>query len=184
MDDITQLAAKDAIRDVLYRYCRGLDRMDYALSYSVWHTDGTAFYGGLYEGSGSGFVDWVFELHRGMVGHSHQVTNILIDVARTGVHATSEAYVTVRLRTHNSADELVDIVGAGRYLDRWSCREGRWAIDHRQYVGDLTTTIPVPEAAAQGRIRPAAEVKRVESRRDREDPSYAVLGDPAFGESA
>ena len=141
----------------------------------VWHPDGTAFYGGLYEGSGAGFVEWVFELHRGMVGHSHQVTNILIELAEDGAHATSEAYVTVRLRTHHASGHLVDIVGTGRYLDRWSSRESRWAIDHRQYVGDLTTTIAVPEANAQGRIRPAADVERVESRRDRHDPSYAVL---------
>jgi hypothetical protein len=175
LDPLQELLAERAIREVLYRYCRGLDRMDWTMSYAVWHDDSTALYGGLYEGSGRGFVDWVMKLHEGMVAHSHQITNILIDVDDDGTHAASEAYVTVRLRTHNAAGDLVDILGSGRYCDRWTWRDGRWAIQHRQYVGDLTTSIPVPAASAAGRIPPAGEVRRPESRRDRDDPSYQFL---------
>ena len=177
MDDVSAVAAKYAITEMLYRYCRGLDRMDHRLSCSVWHPDGTAFYSGLYEGSGAGFVDWVFELHRGMAGHSHQVTNVLIELGPDGCHAASEAYVTVRLRTANPGGEPVDIVGSGRYLDRWSYRDGRWAIEHRQYVSDLTTTVQVPAPGGQGRITPAGAVRRADARRDRDDPSYSYLHD-------
>lgn len=31
------LLAKQEVRDVLSRYCRGLDRMDKEMTYSVWH---------------------------------------------------------------------------------------------------------------------------------------------------
>lgn len=175
MRELESLLAKQAITEVLYRYCRGLDRMDYDLSYSVWHTDGTAHYSGLYEGTGRGFVDWVFRLHADMDGHSHQVTNILIELSDDGLRAASEAYVTVRLRTRNEQGETVDILGSGRYLDRWSNRDGRWAIDHRRYVGDLSGTLPTPPAATQGRIPPAGAVARTESRRDRLDASYEVM---------
>lgn len=35
-----------------------------------------------------------------------------------------------------------DIVVRGRYLDRWSCRDGEWRIDERRYENDLTQVIP------------------------------------------
>lgn len=175
MDALQELLVKQQITEVLYRYCRGLDRMDWAMSYSVWHEDATALYGGLYEGLGRGFVDWVMKLHEGMVGHSHQITNILVEVGPDATTATSEAYVTVRLRTHNHEGALVDILGSGRYCDRWTLRDGTWAIQHRQYVGDLTTSIPVPPATQAGKLAPAGDVRRPESRRDRDDPSYQFL---------
>ncbi|MFN3219514.1 MAG: nuclear transport factor 2 family protein [Acidimicrobiales bacterium] len=170
--EIASVLAKQAITEALYRYCRGLDRMDEDMAYGVWHADGTAHYSGLYEGTGRGFVDWVNELHRSMVATSHQVTNILIDVAPDLVHATSESYVTVRLRTESYAGALVDVVGAGRYLDQWSQRERRWAIDHRRYVGDFTTSVPVPAGNDRGRLDPAGTVARLVASRDTDDPSY------------
>ena len=141
MPTTPDIAAKWDIAEVLYRYCRSMDRIDADLGYTVWHDDGTAHYSGLFQGTGREFIDWVCELHRPMVATSHQVTNMLIEV--DGDAAVSEAYVTVRLRTRNSEGELTDIVGAGRYLDRWSCRDGRWAIDHRNYVSDVSNSIPV-----------------------------------------
>jgi hypothetical protein len=171
----SESAAQAAITQVLYRYCRSMDRIDAELGYLTWHDDGTAHYSGLYEGSGRGFIDWVCELHRPMVATSHQVTNILIEV--DGDTAASEAYVTVRLRTDDGSGNLIDIVGAGRYLDQWSYRDGRWAIDHRQYVSDVSTNLPAPASDARAALAPAGSVDVVPSHRDRSDPSYALFGD-------
>jgi hypothetical protein len=168
----TELEAKQAITEVLYRYCRSMDRIDAELGYSVWHDDGAAHYSGLYEGSGRGFIDWVCQLHQPMVATSHQVTNILIEV--DGDTAASEAYVTVRLRTPDSSGMVTDMVGTGRYLDRWSYRDGRWAIDMRLYVSDISTTHPVPDHYSRAALdAPGAPV--LKSRSDRSDPSYTVL---------
>ena len=80
-DELETLAAKQAITEVIYRYCRGLDRMDRTLALSVWHPGGTADYGEeMYVGTGEGFVDWVWQQHAHFDRHSHQITNILIDV--------------------------------------------------------------------------------------------------------
>ena len=49
--ELETLVAKQAIRDALSRYCRGLDRMDKAMAYAVWHPDGTADYQGIFEGT-------------------------------------------------------------------------------------------------------------------------------------
>jgi len=136
--EIEALLAKQEIRDVLSRYCRGLDRMDKEMAYSVWHKDGTAHYYDMFEGSGDGFVDWVWRSHEAMQCHSHQITNVLTKI--DGEKAVSEAYVTVVLWTLPDAHgKQMETVGRGRYLDRWSKKEGRWAIDHRELVLDMRT---------------------------------------------
>ena len=157
------LVAKQEIRDVLSRYCRGLDRMDKEMAYAVWHEGGTAHYHGIYEGTGHGFVDWVWEAHAGMERHSHQITNVLIEV--DGERASSEAYVTVVLWTLPEDDGAqTEIVARGRYLDRWSRRDGRWAIDHREHLVDAHSN----HALSRGEVSEA-------STRDVRDPSFAYL---------
>ena len=166
---VEELVAKQAITDVIYTYCRALDRMDWDLAQTVWHPDGTADYGaGMYQGTGPGFLEWVWTQHAGMMGHSHQITNILIDV--DGAHAASEAYVTAALRLPaDDGAQATEIVSRGRYVDTWSRRDGRWAIDHRRFAEDFTSTYQVTA------MEPADAELRT-GRRDRDDPSYAALG--------
>ena len=66
--------------------------------------------------------------------HTHQVTNILISL--DGERAGSEAYFVSALRI-DLGEGLTEIMTWGRYLDRWSKRAGRWAIDQRVVVRDL-----------------------------------------------
>ena len=161
--ELATLLAKQAIRDALSRYCRALDRMDKEMAYAVWHADGTADYEGIFEGTGHGFVDWVWEAHAGMSRHSHQITNVLTEV--DGDRAASEAYVTVLLWVDGDPEgPQTEIVARGRYLDRWSLRDGRWAIDHRVHLVD---TQSVQEVAA-GEVAPS-------SARDETDPSFQFI---------
>jgi hypothetical protein len=165
---VDELVAKQAITEVIYTYCRALDRMDWDLAHTVWHPDGTADYGAnMFQGTGAGFLEWVWTQHAGMMGHSHQITNILIAV--DGDRAASEAYVTAALRLHADGAQASEIVSRGRYVDAWSRRDGRWAIDHRRFAEDFTSTYPVTP------MEPAEAAART-GRRDRDDPSYAVLG--------
>ncbi|MBW1883671.1 MAG: nuclear transport factor 2 family protein [Deltaproteobacteria bacterium] len=139
---LQELLDKQAIRDVLSRYCRGLDRMDKQLARRVWWEGGTAFYDGIFEGTGHEFIDWVWEAHAPMERHSHQITNVLTDVA--GDRATSESYVTVVLWTlPDAAGAQTEIIGRGRYLDRWEKRDGVWAIEHRIHLLDMQTVLPL-----------------------------------------
>lgn len=154
-------ADRQAIVDQHHHYCRAMDRIDHALGYAVWHDDGIADYGTLYQGSGRGFVDWVCETHRGLIGHAHRISNILIDL--DGEQAGSEAHVHAVLR-FQEGDRLRQANVYGRYLDRWSRRDGRWAIDRRVYVQDFDDVRDVGTILVGGW-----------GRRDRDDPSYAVL---------
>ena len=160
---LAELLAKQAIRDQLSRYCRGLDRMDKEMAYGVFHADCKAHYFDIYEGTGHGFVDWVWKAHEGMERHSHQITNVLTEVS--GERASSEAYVTVALWTlPDERGDQLEFLSRGRYLDRWSRREGRWAIDERLHVVDLQTARPLQRGDVND-----------ESRRDAGDPSFAFI---------
>src|SRR4051794_17354039 len=98
---VETLAVKQAITEVLYRYCRGIDRLDREMARSVWHADGTADYGDMFVGTGYEFVEWVLgsQDDTGVAAtHFHQVANVLIDILPDGDHAVSESYVTAAVR--------------------------------------------------------------------------------------
>jgi hypothetical protein len=166
MSDPTQrLLDEHAIRAILYRYCRGVDRMDRALTRSCWHADGSADYQGMFTGDADALLDWMWKLHTSMQTHSHQLTNVLIEVA--GERAASESYLTVALRSQGGRAPARDILARGRYVDRWSRRAGCWAIEHRIYLNDWMTSVPLPS-------EPPAPIH---GRRDAEDASYAAFAE-------
>lgn len=133
--------AKQEITEALYRYCHAVDRDDRQTALAVWHPDGTADYGAdLYQGPAGGLIDWLWETHAATSARSHQVTNVLIDVDVDAGTARSEAYVTVALRHAEGSRGEADVsVARARYLDEWSHRDERWAIDHRRLVIDMTS---------------------------------------------
>lgn len=158
----TELADRLAIAEQLANYARAMDRMDHELGYSVWHEGGTAHYGAMFQGTGRAFIDWVCESHAPMISHVHRISNILITI--DGGTAASETYVHATLRFEQEGVLRQGSV-FGRYLDRWSRRDGRWAIDHRDYVQDMDELrdLGPPLVGAFGGTR------------DRKDPSYAIL---------
>jgi hypothetical protein len=133
--NLTDIAAHLEIKQVLYRYCRGVDRGDQALISSVYH-DGATDVHGAWEGDGAGFAAYIVEsLDQQSLPSQHHITNVLIELH--GDRAAVESYF---LAYHPypdtaSADERIAVVG-GRYLDRFERRRNIWAIAHRQVVLD------------------------------------------------
>ncbi len=165
---IRMLLDRQAITDLIYRYCRAVDRLDVPLGHSIWHECAHADYGeSVYQGDGRGVIDHICAQHAHTLHHSHQVSNILIDL--DGDRAGSEAYVTANLRVARG-DSLQQMTVWGRYIDSWSRRDGRWGLDRRVSVRDFDE------------VREVSELYRhAIGTRDRTDPSYAVLvstGDP------
>ena len=161
-DRLTELADKQAIRDLVYTYCRAVDRMDVPLGHSIWHDDGWADYGAdYYQGPGKRVIDTICEHHRNLISHSHQVTNILISL--DGDRAGSEAYVTGTMRVAQGG-KVIQIGVWARYIDTWERRKGRWGLLRRLTVFDHDE---VREVTPRGQSSRAT--------RDRNDPSYAVL---------
>lgn len=162
INDSRQIADKVDITEKLYRYCRAVDRLDHALGYSIWNEGSTADYGELYIGSGPGVIDLICEQHRHLLCHSHQLSNVLIQL--DGDRAASESYVTANLRARGDGG-LIQMTIWARYVDRWSRPGGRWGIDKRQVIIDFDE------------VRPVTPLSQVDGpgRRDSSDPSVPVL---------
>ena len=160
------LIAKDQIRDQIYNYSRGLDRMDRALALQVFHPDSVVTQpnssGGGFKGTGAQWVDYAWKAHSGIAAHAHQMTNILIRV--NGDKATSETYAMDSLRSEPTETSQSTNLILVRYADTWSKRNGRWAMDTRNIIIDFSTN-----NSSTGPNRKGV------NRRDRTDPSYASL---------
>ena len=161
LPDVQDLIDRQAITDLLYRYCRAVDRLDVPLGRSIWHDDARADYGDFYRGAGADVIDRICAAHRALTAHSHQVTNVLIDL--DGDRAGSESYCIAAARSVADGVEQ-EMVMWTRYVDRWERRGGRWGLVHRSAIRDFDE------------VRTVTPMSRDErSRRDRGDPSYAVL---------
>ena len=92
MDEKLKLAAdKIEIADVVYKYCRAIDRMDPELLESIFHED-SIHHHGEYEESFVRFCNFAFDILSEMEFTQHLVGNLLIEV--DGDTAWSEAYWT------------------------------------------------------------------------------------------
>jgi hypothetical protein len=160
--ELQDVADRQAITDLIYRYCRSVDRLDIPLGHSIWHQDGYADYGAaVYQGNGRGVIDHICAQHRHTLHHSHQVSNIIIDL--DGDRAGSESYVNASLRVRRG-EQLKHMMVWGRYIDQWSRRDGRWGLDKRISIRDFDEVRDV-----------TAMYEHDTGRRDRSDPSYSVL---------
>ena len=162
-DPIQDVIDKQAITELIYTYCRAVDRLDIALGHSIWHEDGYADYGAdYYQGPGRGVIDTICEHHLGLASHSHQVSNILINL--DGDDAGSESYVTGSMQMERDG-KTMQIGVWGRYLDRWQRRAGKWGLLHRVVTFDHQEVREVQTMPGHG----------IASARSGDDPSYAVL---------
>ena len=157
-----QTADRLAIMDKIYRYCRSVDRLDIEVGYSVFHEDATADFGASYVGTGRGWIDYICEEHKRFLHHSHQVTNIIIEL--DGDKAGSESYVFATLR-RQEGDKVIQHEFWARYVDTWSKRNGDWGVDSRFCIVDYGSMHEVDG------VLPSDP----RSRRDRDDPSYTAL---------
>jgi len=174
-DEFRTLVAKQAITEQIYRYCRGLDRMDLELALSVWHPNGTADFGSV-ASKESGLASKAilirehfaraWEYRSQFLGHSHQATNILIDVR--GDQARSETASIAVLQRGLEGGLIRQEVFWGRWLDSWSRRHGVWAIDHREAILDCYMPATFEGTAFNDR-------ENTKSRRDSSDPSYRLF---------
>ena len=131
---------KQAISELVLTYCRAIDRRDFESLGSLYAADSTDDHGALFSGTGAEYVAWVPSILQRMLVTSHQVFNHLIAV--DGERAEGEVYIQAYHLTHDSAGQLVKIIGGGRYLDRYVCEQGRWLFAARKIVADYDLRLP------------------------------------------
>jgi len=165
-DAVEELLAQQEIRDVLARFCRGVDRGDVELVRSCYHADAYDDHGS-YKGDVDGLCEAVHALVRHTVRTQHTLGQTLVEL--DGEAATAESYVTAhhRLPARDGRPESDLFVGA-RYLDRFERREGEWRIARRGVVHSWSRRV---EAAPPW---PGADAI-LQSGRGVDDPLQALL---------
>lgn len=187
---VQELWDREAIRDCVARYCRGMDRFDRELVLSAFHPDALDEHG-KFVGNREEFVDWAIAQHaKSHLSHQHYMLNHRSEIEGDEAHA--ETYF---MFVSMNREGKPWTVGGGRYLDRMERRAGRWAIAARVTLRDWAMLDQQPDpsdltAFTSTRSSLPEEVRAfmnagMAPKRDRSDPSYLrpLRVDPARAEA-
>jgi hypothetical protein len=133
-----ELVDREAIRDCLYRYSRGVDRLDADLLRTAYWPDAIDQHM-VFKGNVEQFIEWAFPIMRAMDQSMHMIGNIMIrlDGDKAAVESYFYGYHRVRV-----GDEPRDCIGSGRYLDKFERRGDEWRIAERLVVTDWFRDYP------------------------------------------
>ena len=169
-DLVHGLVDRQAIADVVLRYCRGIDRLDLDLVRDCYHPDATDEHGP-FTGTRDEYVDWVAGVLTRFTGTMHVVANQLIEFEHGGDTDTD----TARCETYGVAyhwgdppdDERRNFTTGFRYVDHFARRGSKWRIARRVAVREWTHVVPAEQQLV---VSPERDGRR--GRRDRDDAVY------------
>ncbi len=159
-----EAADERAIRHVLTRYARAIDRFDMDLLRTVYHSDAYDDHGG-YKGDIEGFIEYLKEVLPRFQSTQHFLGNIHVEL--DGDRAHSETYCQAWHRIAGDPEtQAHDSVAGLRYVDLFERRNGEWRIARRKVVIDWMRDDPVVNGG--GGVAQGTQY----GRRDRGDPVY------------
>ena len=164
---LRELLDREAIRDVLNRYCRAVDRLDAEMLRSTYFEDAFDDHGP-FKGLRDDFVEWIIPFLRAeYLTTSHHLTTQVIEV--DGDLASAESYVFL-VQDRMSEGGRLRSTAHGRYVDRMERRNGEWRIARRHVVTDSGSTSDAPPW-----LGTTSSASLGGGTRERDDPSYGVL---------
>jgi hypothetical protein len=150
--EVQALLDKQAITEVLVRYCRGADRGDADLMAAAYHPDATEDHGGTFSGAADDYMKMIREVLPKAGVMTHVITNISIDLTGPD-RALSECYfLTFSRRT--TKGETFDSLTLARAVDRFEKRNGEWKIAERRLAWEWNHEMPFAETWGRGLIAP------------------------------
>ncbi|HEX7096302.1 MAG TPA: nuclear transport factor 2 family protein [Acidimicrobiales bacterium] len=164
---LRELLDKQAIHEVVLRYCRGIDRCDREMVRDCYWPEAIDEHGS-FTGTRDEYVAWVFDRMLPRYAFTtHHVMNNLVEV--DGDRARSETY---GISTHRAAPghDNPDLETAFRYVDDFERRDGEWRIARRTCTLEWTRVIE-PESWFD------ASPRHRRGMRDRSDPVYWRWGE-------
>lgn len=166
---VQQLLDREAIRECMFRYCRGIDRLDEEALRSTYWPDATDRHGP-YAGSATGFIDWAVGKLKSSERSVHFIGNLSITFVDTA-SAAVETYFQAFQRDPDAQGIQRQVFLAGRYVDRFEKRNGEWRIAQRTVVYDWMENLGTPQGTEAQRFGPRAP----QGARFPDDPIYALL---------
>ena len=170
---LQELLDREAIRDCIYRCCRGIDRIDETALRSAYWPDAVCRHGDQ-RSTGAEFVDAALMALRAGGRTSHMIGNVLIEL-RTKTAAV-ESYFRTILGGRDAEGMPQETLLAGRYVDRFECRDTEWRIAARTVVYDWirqAALLTEMDAEVFGSRQPSGARKPA-------DPLYSLLSRPPF----
>jgi ketosteroid isomerase-like protein len=164
--ELQRIVDEGAIRRVMCRYARAVDRCDWDLLRNCYHPDATDEHLPGASGSVEELIEWLKGQLEDWESTSHFLGNQLVDFDEDGDVAWVETYLSARRRSKRDGDKpAVDVSGDGRYFDRFERRDGEWRIAHRKVLfrARRVDAVPVDDGLAS---------EAGSDSRDRNDPSY------------
>lgn len=152
------------IREVLLRYCRGVDRCDAALIASCYHEDAIDDHGSWFVNGPEVAKLVVDAIKPGSAVAMHFVGNTLIEVE--GDIAFAESYL-LAFRAYDQGGRSYNRTRAARFNDRFERRQGQWRISERVVTDDWDRVDEVLQ-----RQEGHALFRR--GSKDQNDPVYAI----------
>ena len=147
---VGELRDREAIRECMNRYCRGIDRQDEAALRSAYWPDATDRHGP-YQGSATGFIDWALKkLAADSERSIHNIANLSITL--NGNVAAVETYFLALQRDRDATGVEREIFLAGRYADRFEKRGDEWRIAARTVIYDWMRPLGTPEGTEAERF--------------------------------
>lgn len=172
LKELRRLRDHEEIRQLMYRYARGVDRSDENLIASVYAEGGTDHHGP-FDGPGTEFAANLAKSGTALPDNvgNHHITNILIDV--DGDRAKVETYF-LALHPHTHDGPVRMALMSGRYIDTLVRENGRWGILRRRVISDFSLNDVTGEPWTYVVPRPNGFLG---GRRAEADPSAELLGD-------
>jgi len=161
---LEELLDREAIRDCLMRYCRGIDRIDPEMIESAYWPGAIDDHGN-FRGTVAEFLTFAADRLREMDQTTHFIGNILIELQGESAHV--ETYFDAYHRMSRADGSRYDLSTAGRYVDRFEKRGGEWRIADRVVAWDWFREYPESADWERGVLG-----LKFRSSRKPEDPIY------------
>jgi ketosteroid isomerase-like protein len=164
---LSELADRESIRECLCRYARGVDRLDADMIRSAYWPDAIDTHLD-FKGTVEEFIHWAFPILQQMHQSQHTLGNVLMTIR--GTHADVESYFYGYHRVPIDGQPR-DVIGCGRYLDKFEKRNDEWRVAQRLVMTDWFREYPDSADWSKGLMGQRLDI----GQRKPEDPSYSLL---------
>jgi hypothetical protein len=169
------LLDREAIRDLVLSYSRGVDRHDFAFLRTLYTADAIEDdHGGNFSGTADAYVDWLEEVMGRVRASQHQVFNHTI-MLEGAYRAQGEVYLAGRTRLAQEDGSEEDLTHGLRYLDHYRKVGTKWLFARRTIIVDWLEAAPTQWAPERDDTRNAQF-----GTTGADDPSYRILSHPYF----
>ncbi len=166
---LQSLLDREAIRECIFLYCRGIDRADEAALRASYWPDATDRHGP-YQGSANDFIAAALPKLREGGRMIHHVGNLSIELH--GKQAAVETYFLAWQRDRSTDGVEQETFLAGRYVDRFEQRDEAWRVAARVVVYDWVQPMgPAPAGSELARFGPRLPI----GAKQPDDPWYTLL---------